>query len=539
MHDKPYKTLRSNVFNRIDLEELNINYTGQVISKSILHATSEIYITEYYTYTYDNAGRLKETKHRINTGNEVTLTNNSYNEIGQLSSRTYGNGLETQTFDYNIRGWLTESENELFSENLYYEKTANNNNGYYNGNISQSSFKYLTGNIHESGWRGNTNEWKENWETLDYTYDNLNRLTLAASNNVDRLSEQLSYDKHGNIKSLKRGGIVEHSWLDNGTTPNHVVGIIDSLGYNYNGNQLNDIVDNSNADAYYLGSQDLKQSSVSAPHCYFDNNGNMTTDLNKGIATISYNSLNLPDTVQMRDGNMVTYVHDASGLKDQVVRHTIATSGVTIPIGRTLRNCGTLYSVSSYSYTQYAGNAVYDNSKISRILLPDGILVRTNALTSSPPVFSYHYYLKDHLGNIRAVFEDDGEGGIVNQVSNYYPFGMEYGESAEDQTEVTYQNYLFGGKEFDRKYELNLSDFGARSYDATSGRWLTMDPLAEKYYSISPYAYCGNNPILLIDPEGLEWFYYADNAKSEPYYHWRDEQVYHTGKYENGKEITI
>jgi hypothetical protein len=119
----------------------------------------------------------------------VILTTNSYNELGQLSSRTYGNGLETQTFNYNIRGWLTESNNELFSENLYYEKSANNDNGYYNGNIGQSSFKYLTGNIHESGWRGNTNEWKENRETLDYTYDNLNRLTLAASDNVNRFSE--------------------------------------------------------------------------------------------------------------------------------------------------------------------------------------------------------------------------------------------------------------------------------------------------------------------------------------------------------------
>jgi hypothetical protein len=52
---------------------------------------------------------------------------------------------------------------------------------------------------------------------------------------------------------------------------------------------------------------------------------------------------------------------------------------------------------------------------------------------------------------------------------------------------------------------LNMYDYGARIYDPVIGRFTTMDPLAEKYYSVSPYAYCGNNPINRTDPTGMDW----------------------------------
>ncbi|HLO85022.1 MAG TPA: RHS repeat-associated core domain-containing protein, partial [Nostocaceae cyanobacterium] len=50
-------------------------------------------------------------------------------------------------------------------------------------------------------------------------------------------------------------------------------------------------------------------------------------------------------------------------------------------------------------------------------------------------------------------------------------------------------------------------DYGARGYYPAWGpKFMGIDPLAEKHYSISPYAYCGGNPVNRIDPNGMDWF---------------------------------
>ena len=59
------------------------------------------------------------------------------------------------------------------------------------------------------------------------------------------------------------------------------------------------------------------------------------------------------------------------------------------------------------------------------------------------------------------------------------------------------------GKEFDGMHGLNTYDYSARQYNPVTGRWDRMDPLSEKYYSISPYAYCMNNPVRFVDPNGM------------------------------------
>jgi len=118
----------------------------------------------------------------------------------------------------------------------------------------------------------------------------------------------------------------------------------------------------------------------------------------------------------------------------------------------------------------------------------------------------YHFYLKDHLGNNRVVVN---ASGTVEQVNHYYPYGGLMGES----TNGDIQRYKYNGKELDRMNGLDWYDYGARHMDGF--RFTTIDPMAEKYYGVSPYVYCKDNPIKYLDPNGLDGLIsiYGNNIK--------------------------
>ena len=132
---------------------------------------------------------------------------------------------------------------------------------------------------------------------------------------------------------------------------------------------------------------------------------------------------------------------------------------------------------------------IYKNNVLKQILVDGGYIA------FSGPAHYYYYYLKDHLGNNRVVVSPSG---APLQVNHYYPFGGLFGES----TGNSLQRFRFNGKEFDRTHGLDWYDYGARHMSPDVGRFTSIDPMAEKYYSISPYAYCGNNPVNAIDIKG-------------------------------------
>ena len=92
----------------------------------------------------------------------------------------------------------------------------------------------------------------------------------------------------------------------------------------------------------------------------------------------------------------------------------------------------------------------------------------------------------------------------VSEVNAYYPFGMIIGGLSLQAVGDRYNAYKYNGKELQDTTSTAWLDFGARMLDGP--RWIIPDPLAEKYYSISPYVYCANNPIRFIDPDGLDWY---------------------------------
>ena len=225
-------------------------------------------------------------------------------------------------------------------------------------------------------------------------------------------------------------------------------------------------VDDAVTASAYNGGFEFKDGVKQANEYAYDANGNLTKDLNKGITDIQYNCLNLPSVVTFSDGSTITYTYAADGTKLKTV-HKIGGTTTT---------------------TDYCGNVIYENGVQKLLLTEEGYVTLSDS--------KYHYYLKDHQGNNRVVIN---QSGTVEETNHYYPFGGVFASTGNAQP------YKYNGKELDTKKGLNWYDYGARHYDAALGRFTTVDPLAEKHYSINSYAYCGNNPINRIDPDGRDW----------------------------------
>ena len=124
------------------------------------------------------------------------------------------------------------------------------------------------------------------------------------------------------------------------------------------------------------------------------------------------------------------------------------------------------------------------------------IEARSNPIFRNTPEKLRYFYHPDHIGSTSWV-TDSAKNGI--QYCEYLP----YGEPFIDQRSTTWNSrYTFSGKE--RDGETGYSYFGARYYNSDISIWLSVDPLSDKYPNLSPYAYCGNNPIILVDPDGKE-----------------------------------
>ncbi|NMH27437.1 RHS repeat-associated core domain-containing protein, partial [Flavobacterium silvaticum] len=137
--------------------------------------------------------------------------------------------------------------------------------------------------------------------------------------------------------------------------------------------------------------------------------------------------------------------------------------------------------------------------------------------------FSYVYQYKDHLGNIRMNYAYDfvdGETKILNE-DHYYPFGLKHSNYSSGKKDFAREEeqlmikptpfgeenpylYKYNGKEWQDELGLNIYDYGARNYDPAIGRWMNIDPLADKYYNFSPYVYVGNMPTIAVDPDGKD-----------------------------------
>ena len=441
------KVVQNNLLGGYDVTNTVYTFTGQPATVTHSHtASGKSTRTEVYTYSYDHADRVSKVEHTLG-GTKITLADYTYDSFGRLSTKSlHGSAANKLTYAYNLRSWLTGITSTRFTQNLYYNTGVGT--ARYNGNISSMTWK--SGN--ESTVRG-----------YKFTYDGLDRMlnatygeTAGISTNANRFSENVTgYDKNGNIKGLQRYGQLSST----------AYGMIDNLTLTLNGNQLNR-VDDAVAASTYNGGFEFKNGANAADEYSYDANGNLTKDLNKGISGITYNFLNLPNAVTFSGGSTITYTYGADGTKLRTV-HKIGSTTTT---------------------TDYCGNVIYENGVQKLLLTEEGYITLSDS--------KYHYYLKDHQGNNRVVIS---QSGTVEETSHYYPFGGVFASAGNVQP------YKYNGKELDTKKGLNWYDYGARHYDAVLGRFITVDALYDKHFKVSPYVYCGNEPVGRIDPDGNDW----------------------------------
>ncbi len=432
------------------------NFEGSPTKEKHVHsAPGQAPVTEVHTYTYDLANRLLKSVYQLNDKDSITLVDNIYDEVGRLFVDRRNGVPELRTnYSYNLRSWLKGVSSPLFSQTLNYQETINDIAPCYNGNISSLFWRTAQNDV--------SNELISSPEKgYSFTYDGLSCLKDAVygegtslNQNGNRFNEQITgYDKMGNILGLLRYG----------QTGTDSYGLIDNLNLTYNGNQLQSVYDNATNSVFGNG-MEFKDNAHETVEYAYDKNGNLTKDLNKNINGIQYNILNLPSHITFADGNSFVYEYAADGSKVRTT-HTIN---------------------DNVTSTVYCGNAIYENGSLKMLLNESGYYSFQDN--------KFHFYIKDHQGNVRVVADETGK---VDEVNDYYPFGGLMSNACNNV-----QPYKYNSKELDRKGGLNWYDYGARHYDATIGRWHAVDLLSEKYYDWSPYNYCLDNPIKLIDSDG-------------------------------------
>ena len=356
---------------------------------------------------------------------------------------------------------LTKIHNKHFSERLFYADNLPSGVGAcHNGNIAAA---YIAN--------------RDTACTFSYTYDAQNRLlsSVRLTENGTSNSELFTYDEVGNVLSLQR--------FSNNRK-------IDDLQYDYgnDGNQLLTITDNGqDADDYSTIEYHNAETQADTTMRY-DANGNLVYDADRGISLIKYNILNLPDTIQFSNGCMIINLYDAAGRKYKSLSYTIPHTATSPQHEVTHLPYG--IDTAWYCLKEYTGN-------IERIYTPLDTTTWIHNSTGYYADSTYYHYIKDHLGNICAVVNSIADTAV--QSTLYYASGVPMSISSGREK----QPYLYNCKEFVEAHGLNTYDYGFRGYYATTGRFTTIDPLAEQTPWQSPYSYAGNHFVNAIDWLGL------------------------------------
>ncbi|MFM2214173.1 MAG: hypothetical protein RL427_1436 [Bacteroidota bacterium] len=534
------KSEKRNYLGGYTITENKLGFTGKVLQTTVRHKLDQSPISSVVKvkdfYTYSDQGRLLVHTQQINSLPIQLIAKNDYDELGQLITKQVGGtdvtnyvGLQKVDYSYNIRGWLKGINNidqlqeaslsipkDLFAFKINYNDPQSDADGQVSG--------LFNGNIAETFWRSSADNVMRKY---GYAFDNLNRLRKAiyqkpssAFQITDMYNEEMDYDLNGNIQWMKRNGDLDDPYATFALE-------IDNLHYDYDEqmkNRLKKVTDYSfhpkgfKDDAESLQNQNPDPNAT--PDYEYDENGNMRSDANKAIASISYNHLNLPVEISFNSTNKIEYLYDGTGVKVQKK----VTKGAVETI------------------TNYMDGFQYTNSLLSFFPHAEGYVNVTRCegcADKYKSLYDYVFNYMDQVGNVRlswALDKTPNQLKIVEE-NHYYPFGLKHthynvdhkhfevlapnegitapGEmpftrmaqlNSNSNSATTYatNKFKFQGQERQDELGLNWDSFKYRNYDYAIGRFMNIDPLTEEYNTWSPYAFSGNRVIDARELEGLE-----------------------------------
>lgn len=272
----------------------------------------------------------------------------------------------------------------------------------------------------------------------------------------------------------------------------------DNLHVTLDGNRVASVLEDADR-VTYPGGMEYDGGKREQPMTY-DNAGNLISDAGRRITSITYDINNNPRRIVFSNGGSSESVYSADGERLSVTNTTSVARAVSAMDADADADYDTDISgedmmslaATTVDKTEYRGMAVYKDNKPYMLLFRGGYVTFESGIT-------FHYYTPDYLGNNRAVV--NGTTGAIEQTVAYYPFG---GVIADLGTGHSLQQYKFGGKELLTNNGLNEYDFGARRYYQAVPMFTQPDPFASKFPWLSPYAYCANNPVNVIDPDGKD-----------------------------------
>lgn len=387
-YDDRYRMIASvsdNYLQGTDAVYNEYDFVGNVLKSRSVHNVSGNITKETNFYTYDHQNRLIRQDYRLgdSSSERITLAEYEYDALGNIKnkylfkdpSETLPKPLQKLEHDYHIHGYLKGFNTAYQADESLYPDVFGMELFYDNG-FEQINYD---GQISGVKW---FNESDGSWSTIEagesygYQYDAMKRILSADFHgiNEDYSMDIAGYDDNGNILGLNRkGGALGAD--------------VDKLEYDYVDNRLISVTDRAFDP---LGFHDGKSR---VEEFKYDHSGNMIQDLNKGIDRIDYNHLNLPENVVFENGMQVVYKYTSDGIK---VEKEVLNNGNT-------------------SKTVYVGNKIYEEDQLAIIINDEGRVVNhefteyinKEELPAGWHAPDYQFYVRDHLGNNRALISSD------------------------------------------------------------------------------------------------------------------------------------